>query len=301
VGGGDYKHVTCFSPLDAYRRAGGGITFTRTEGVSLRPLALACGQCIGCRKERSRQWATRCVHESQLHTKNCFITLTYNKDNLPGDLSVDIRTWQLFAKRLRKQMGPFRFFHCGEYGGEGLRPHYHALLFGHDFRHDRILWNEDYEKRKTDVSETLSEIWGLGFTTVADLTFQSAAYVARYVIDKANGDHAERKYKRFNPDTGEEWQVKPPYITMSRRPGIGADWFTKYKDDVYPDDFVIQNGKKLRPPKYYDRQLPEAELETLKQKRIQIAGNYKQDQTRQRLEVRRTITESKLKRRNREI
>jgi hypothetical protein len=39
---------------------------------------------------------------------------------------------------------------------------------------------------------------------------------------------------------------------MSRRPGIAADWFAKYFEDVYPSDSIYVNGRVMRPPKYYD-------------------------------------------------
>ena len=40
---------------------------------------------------------------------------------------------------------------------------------------------------------------------------------------------------------------------MSRKPGIAYDWIRKFKNDVYPNDFVvIRGGIKCRPPRYYD-------------------------------------------------
>jgi len=40
---------------------------------------------------------------------------------------------------------------------------------------------------------------------------------------------------------------------MSRRPGIAFNWIEKFKDDVYPHDYVvIRDGIKCKPPKYYD-------------------------------------------------
>ena len=40
-----------------------------------------------------------------------------------------------------------------------------------------------------------------------------------------------------------------------KRKGIAATWLETYKDDVYPHDYVIMNGQKLKPPRYYDNQL----------------------------------------------
>ena len=93
---------------------------------------LPCGQCYACRLNKSRDWATRCVLEAKMHDKNCFITLTYNDDNLPQDLSLHKEDFVKFMKRLRKNTGEkIRFYMAGEYGSLYQRPHYHACLFGY--------------------------------------------------------------------------------------------------------------------------------------------------------------------------
>lgn len=241
------------TPLKAYRGAGGSVVFSAKEGFGDRPLVLRCGQCLGCRIDRSREWALRCVHEASLHERNCFVTLTYRGKDLPRDLSLDVRHWQLFAKRLRKRVGRFRFLHCGEYGDTNLRPHYHACLFGVDFS-DRELFQQ---KRSGNVysSKLLEELWGLGFCTVGDLTWQSAGYVARYTLKKVTGPLRQERLLRVDAETGEEWSVRPEYVTMSRRPGLAAAWFDRYQSDVFPDDEVVHDGKRHAVPDYYMRRL----------------------------------------------
>ena len=133
--------MACFKPLTAYRgreKHGSGkpkIVFSHHLSQTGVELLLPCGRCIGCRLERSRMWALRCVHEAQLHSENSFITLTYNDDHIPRDGSLNKKHFQDFMKRLRKSIAPkkVRFYHCGEYGPKLLRPHYHAILFGHQF------------------------------------------------------------------------------------------------------------------------------------------------------------------------
>lgn len=277
--------MACFTPLKAYRAPGGGVVFDSKVGYGDRPLELPCGQCIGCRAERARQWAIRCVHESQLHAANSFITLTYDNEHLPDDGGLDVSHWQKFAKRLRQAIGPFRFFHCGEYGDASRRPHYHACMFGVDFSSDRILLRED-GFNSLYVSPLLTRTWGLGHCSVGALTYESAAYVARYVMKKATGPKADFEYLRVDSDTGECWAVKPPYITMSRRPGIASAWFDKFADDVYPEDVVVYDGRRFRPPRFYDSRLPESELEGLKVKRRRKAALREEDLTPDRLKVR---------------
>ncbi len=285
--------MVCFHPLTAYRSHGGGIVFNAKDGFRDLPVDLACGQCQGCRLERSRQWALRCVHEAQLHSKNSFITLTYSPEHVPLDGSLHLEDWQKFAKRLRRKAGPFRYFHCGEYGEVNLRPHYHACIFGLDFVADRGLW-KDTGKYPLFRSPLLDETWGLGFATVGALTFKSAAYVARYVMKKATGDLAKIKYSRISEATGEEFFVRPEYVTMSRRPGIGSAWFKRFKSDVFPADEVVYEGKRYRPPRFYDGQLADEELDMYKVKRRRALGFRGKDLTPDRLAVREKCLEGQL-------
>lgn len=223
-------------------------------------MLIPCGQCIGCRLERSRQWALRCVHEAKDHDKNCFITLTYDPKFLPKTGTLVKKDLQLFMKRLRKKYGEkIRFFACGEYGDKGERPHYHACIFNHDFE-DKTLWSVRGEVNLYK-SEELQKLWPFGFSTVGEVTFESAAYVARYCTKKITGEAAEEHYKGKIPE----------FVNMSRRPGIGRIHYDRYYKDIYSIDGVVRNGLKLRPPKYYDKlydaQFPQ-KMKEVKDKRI---------------------------------
>ncbi len=257
--------------------------FNPKDGWRDRPLELACGSCQGCKDHHSRMWAVRCVHEAQMHKQNCFITLTYNDENVPKDGSLCLADWQKFAKRLRREAGPFRFFHCGEYGADNLRPHYHACIFGLDFIADRGLWKDD-GKFPLFRSPLLDKTWGLGFATVGALSFKSAAYVARYVMKKASGnDEVSRN------------GLRPEYVTMSRRPGIGSAWFKQFKSDVYPSDECVVEGKRYRPPRFYDSLLGAEELDVYKVKRRRAVVNRSKDLSPERLVVREKCLEARMK------
>lgn len=245
-----------------------------------RPPMVACGQCRGCRLDRSREWAIRCVHEASLHERSCFVTLTYAE--LPTGGSLELRDWQLFAKRVRKNVGPFRFFHCGEYGEETDRPHYHAAIFGLDFRKGARLHSRNHQGDALYVSPLLEELWPHGFAPVGALTWQSAAYIARYVMKKQTGQAAKEVY-------GDR---RPPYVTMSRRPGLGDGWFEKFGNEVFPADEVVLEGKKFQPPRYYDRKLGDEELAEVKARRIERVKP--EDNTPERLEVRERVAEARL-------
>lgn len=272
--------MVCYHPITAYqlhRSKPNGkkdIVFSVPSGsrYGYDVINLPCGQCIGCRLERSRQWAVRCMHEASLHSCNCFLTLTYDDANIPwscvtGEQTLYKRHLQLFMKRLRKHLDPLkvRFFACGEYGDHTYRPHYHLILFGYDFRADRRLYKVSRAGFAYYVSDELNKLWEHGYCLVADVTFDACAYVARYVTKKLNGEAGKLKYEG----------IQPEFTTMSRRPGIGAEWFEKYSGDVYPYDRVIMvddtRVRKLRPPKYYDKlydAINHDEMELIKEKRV---------------------------------
>lgn len=205
---------------------------------------------------------------------------------------MELQHFQKFMKRLRKSIHPKRikFFHCGEYGELNQRPHYHALLFGHDFD-DKVLYKTHNDQRYY-VSEKLNILWPFGFSIIGDVTFESAAYVARYQLKKITGKNSDQHYQRLNPETGEINQVAKEYATMSRRPGIGRDWYKKFQKDVYPSDFVIRDGIKMKPPKFYDKlhELDNAsEMRRIKNLRVQNAMKHAADNTRVRLKTREQV------------
>lgn len=282
---------------------------------------VSCGQCPGCRLERSRQWAVRIMHEAKLHEHSCFVTLTYDDEHLTPGYTLNLADWQNFMKRLRHRMlkppfrdehlielppdAPFeelhqaqrlRFFHAGEYGKTSERPHLHACIFGTAFLEDRKFHTRTSQGNVLYVSKILEETWGKGYAPIGDLTFESAAYVARYIMKKWNGDDNELEHG-FVDHLGEVFPRKTPYTTMSRRPGLGTGWFKKYGSDVYPDDFVVVNGKKTRTPKFYDGLLEYVDpslLESIKNRRVENAKRHSKNNTERRLQDREHILLKKI-------
>nr|QJB19805.1 MAG: replication initiator protein [Microvirus sp.] len=280
--------MVCYRPITGYRAKSvndsgkRSIVFKPGDGYIDLPVTIPCGQCIGCRLERSRQWAMRCVNEASLHKNNCFVTLTYDNDNLPSDLSLDKTHFQKFMKRLRKRFGTgVRYFHCGEYGSENYRPHYHACLFNFDFS-DKTLWSVRKDV-KLYRSPSLEKLWPYGFSTIGDVTFESAAYCARYILKKITGDAAPEHYNGRLPE----------YVTMSRRPGIGKEWIEKYYKDVYPEDrLIIRNDVICKPPKYYDYiydQIEPEKMMAIKFKRKEGIKELGDEVGRDRLEVKEEV------------
>lgn len=234
-----------------------------------------------------------------LHEDNCFITLTYSDPNLPYDHSLKRSHFVNFMKRLRKKIHPkkVRYFMCGEYGDQSWRPHYHAILFGYNFPDKIRVQSKDVENPYY-LSTLLTKLWPLGNHMIADATYETAAYVARYCTKKITGEKAEAHYNRqimdFNETTGElnsflETQLEPEYATMSRKPGIGKHWYEKFKQDCYPSNYLVRNGNKLPIPKYYDKLLEredETKLAAIKMSRKIKAMQNKSDSTLDRLRAR---------------
>lgn len=318
--------MTCYSPLTAYRahnkndNGTRSLVFNPAHGARDRKLSLPCGQCIGCRLEYSRQWAMRCVHEASLYDRNCFITLTYNDEHLPPYQSLRYYDFQLFFKRLRKRFGKARYFMAGEYGDINARPHYHAIIFGLDFavawgagvylrdRHGNTVTalrqSSDYTLYQ---SSALDLLWShpdtgrlMGHASVGQSNFATAAYVARYITGKITGDLQWDHYAARD-DHGNYVIVDDEIVMraterafMSRRPGIGHGWITKFLHDVYKDDTVIINGKPVKPPRYYDRFLSDLDLDSTKLDRKRVALRYKDNNTIERLRVRETVKRAQI-------
>lgn len=295
--------MACFHPVAAYRTLDGSIVFKEKGNDVVQSLSFPCGQCFGCRLERSRQWAVRCMHEASLHEQNCFITLTYDNDHCPTDRSLNYGDFQRFMKRFRKRYkgSTIRFYMAGEYGEKFERPHFHACIFGFNFP-DRTVWKRTSSGALIYRSLSLEDLWPFGYSSIGDVTFESAAYVARYVMKKINVSnktphHLRDHYETTDFETGEIKERTPEFNRMSLKPGIGYGWYEKYHPDLYPHDYVIVNGRQCKPPKYYDKKFaedfPEA-FESLQLERFIDAQSRYEDNTDERLAVKEQVLNAKL-------
>lgn len=307
--------MPCYKPLLALvSPLGNGknkVTFPKTlpsANVAKygKPTPLPCGQCVGCRLERSRQWAIRIMKEARLHERLCFLTLTYSDEHLkftkfdPPRATLYPRDVQLFLKRLRRYFAPnrLRYFQCGEYGDDKMRPHYHMILFGEDFIKDRYQIENSRSGFPQWESPTLTKLWcsekellPMGRCTISDVSFESAAYVARYVLKKISGPGASFILRGAVPE----------FVTMSRRPGIGSAYFEEYVDEIYSHDEIIPAPGRppSLPPKYFDRLLERGDpalFAEIKKNRTEGIDFYSDpDSTDTRLKTRMRIKESVIK------
>jgi hypothetical protein len=187
---------------------------------------------------------------------------------------------------------------CGEYGENFGRPHYHACVFNFDFL-DKVFFKNTDSKFVLYTSPSLSELWPFGFSSLGTVTFESAGYVARYVMKKITGKAAPAHYELVDSGTGEVFDRLPEYTNMSLKPGIGFGFFQKFFSDIYPNDFVVIRGKKTRPPRFYDNKFKAVQpfsFDELKDARIANSLLYLDDNTSSRLQVKERLKEVQLKR-----
>lgn len=302
------------------------------NGVESFPVP--CGHCIGCRLDYSRQWADRCMMELKYHERACFITLTYDDCHVPrrfysGDcfgspkpcFSLSKRDLQLFFKRLRKAFpeNRIRYFGCGEYGPRTFRPHYHVILFGIDFDDKVSMDRKSSSGQDIFTSQGLSRVWSFparnelgeydspnirptpaGIATVQPVTWETCAYTARYVTKKLDGPYASF-YQEKNID--------PPFCVMSRRPGIGRQYYDDHPE-IWDYDAIYyatpDGGRKAKPSRYYKQLLAKDDSEkaealsrvrmALAQERQQIlAGEFWHPNYETYLDMEESILQSKIK------
>lgn len=312
--------MPCFNPLGAYRtenlngerltRNGKNPVYFLKKGQQppgrcslLDTFELPCTKCIGCQLKRASDWATRCMHEYENHDEGCFLTLTYDRDNLitavyPNSLPTLYKPdLQRFWKRLRQHIArkekrsvDIKYFACGEYGPTTGRPHYHAVLFGWQPNDETAIPNNPGTTNPVFISETVNQLWTHGRVIIGSLTKASANYVARYCLKKLYGEAALNEYRNTNREA--------PFNCMSK--GIGADFFEKYSGDFYPSDFLVDSEDYIRKtiPRYYDKLLAKIDEEFLweiKNARIARIEKRKRTHPREFTPERRNVREQVIK------
>lgn len=217
----------CFHPLEAWRGRTGEIRLGK-EIPDSHFLRLPCGNCLGCRMARAKAWAVRCELELQQHRAAVFTTLTYDEKHLPPTL--EKLHVQLWLKRLRRAAnGPLRFFASGEYGEQTERPHYHAILYGLDVQQ----------------RDLIERSWAQGLCHTVAVTPAAIAYTAGYTSKKIG--YRRVAEERIDAETGEVYQWQPPFIQMSRRPGIGGharQWPASWRS------YAVSDGYKTPVPRF---------------------------------------------------
>ncbi len=234
------------------------------------------------------------MHHAQMHKNNQYVTLTYNDENLPANNTLNKLHLVNFWKRLRKAGYKFSYYACGEYGDKTHRPHYHAIIFGLEL-HDKI-YHSTNNNHHLYTSKTLERVWTHGNVIIGNVSFESCAYVARYINKKQGKKIGEFEYEIIDNETGEILDhLTPEYSSMSK--GIGKSFYQKYKTDMYGGTngtCIIRGDIKTPTPKYYDNLFKkdkknEKRMEQIQQGRSEAAIKAKPNNTRARLITRESI------------
>lgn len=259
-------------------------------------IEVPCGNCAACRLEYSRQWANRCFLESLCHKNTWFITLTYDDAHLKfgskGLPTIEKDALSNFVRKVRDFYGHdknIRFFGCSEYGDDTMRPHYHLILFGApitdltidmpDMSKPSINGRYPIFRRKNSngdyvmFSQNIYDCWQKGKIEVEEASWNTAAYVSRYVMKKQRG-RGKEIYERLG--------ILPPYLRMSNRPGIGYDWLMDHADNILDTDYLsVKNASGVQtshPPRYFEKMMLKyegtiEELKMLKNKERRIKNS----------------------------
>lgn len=305
--------IMCTSPRLAYKKTNGQYTLTAlgTNAPIKGSVAVPCGICMECRITKARDWSTRMVLESKMHSQNSFITLTVADEHRSANKSLNKEDPQKFLKRLRKHLWKhegirIRYYLCGEYGETTAREHYHLCIFGWN-PEDRKFFKLNKTRDKIYTSETLQKLWDKGFVTVGNFTPQTAEYCAKYITKAIIGTNADNTYTLIDPETGETSKRTPPFQTSSRNPGLASTWYDKYQTDAYPYDFIVIDGKKRKVPPYFDKKLKKTDpiaLQAIKRVRTDTGNEWvnrnKDTQKLQHLQAKKVILSQKLHLRKRD-
>lgn len=264
-------------------------TSLKTQGYIKSVKMIPCGQCVSCRLNKARDWANRIMMECQDFKYNYFVTLTYADEYLPIKKTINTETGEVItgATLKKEDLTKFnhdlrqywerkfnhsgiRYYSCGEYGEQNLRPHYHCIIFNLPYLDDLVIYKKTELGDTLYTSETLSKIWKKGYVIVGEVTYESASYVARYVMKKRWGKDADAYY--------ESLAKIPEFTTMSRMPGIGRNYYEANKETIYQTDEIFVKTKKgsvrLKPSAYFDRLYEQDEPEKYKKiKRIREHKN----------------------------
>lgn len=196
--------------------------------------------------------------EARLFPQNaCFVTFTYNDENVPKDGFLKVEDYQKLMKRIRKKFGELRYFLAGEYGGRTLRQHFHVAFFG--YKPDDLVYYGKDGKTIQYTSKSLEKIWGKGhIKVITEMNVHTMKYIAKYLT----------KIRELP----EEYKYNPEFIRMSLKPAIADNAYYK---KVWEDGCVYLDGCQYAIPKRWEilaeKQGHTEEMKKYKQKQLQTA------------------------------
>lgn len=232
------------------------ITLTRPEDIlNWEESKIRCQKCLPCALHKAAQTGVRATDEIACYPDaNLFITLTVSDEYLQEifpEGEIQKRPFQLFMKRLqkkekgiheiihprtKKKVRPIRALYCGEYGEDGLRPHYHAIIFNwkpEDLTLLRSLrQSKAYENYQSNI---LEKLWPYGNIHIGEASFEASGYIARYT--------AKKYLQKEDPRLLGKAEA---FIEYPRGYGLGRLTYDKRKEQMFHHDFKFVKKSKER-------------------------------------------------------
>lgn len=226
--------------------------------IESEKLLVPCGRCPLCKVARSKDWATRIMHESEYHDKKIFCTFTYQ--DMPKNQSISKREIQLFIKKLRKTVPgrEIKYYLGAEYGEEENRPHWHMIIFGmneNDFEYVTDIWNKSTHKWERAYYH---KAWMKGLIHIGEITYDSARYTADYCLKNKGtlyGWNAIEEYGGGWEINDITWKWKreggreQPFQLFSK--GLGRRYALDNRKYLEQKLGCTVNGREVGLPKYY--------------------------------------------------
>lgn len=239
-----------------------------------KSVAVGCGTCLECRKQKARDWTARLTEDIKDHTNGKFVCFTFSTESLQKlykeneylqkfkgydlDNAIATRAVRLFLERWRKKYKKsLRHWLVTELGhGETEHIHIHG-----------IVW--------TDVPEMLQPIWNYGYVWRG---YEVNGKIENYV----NARSVNYIVKYVSKMDEQHMNYKPVILTSA---GIGAGYVTKgrylhnkFKGKETSDYYRTETGHKIALPIYYrnkiytERQREELWLRTLDKEERYVLG-----------------------------
>lgn len=174
-----------------------------------------CGRCHWCRGMKRLEWVNRMMLEAyQKPYRPLFVTPTYRTQDLPKNYSESLRKVQLWLKRLRKRVGPIRYFAVTERGTKNGRLHQHLLI-----------WNETLctKKRLVDMWRPMWETWKYGALQSDPIrSVGGFYYVGKYITKNIWQDQGTGEIdQNAKLNKHGEWKNPGRLYTWSNKPAFG--------------------------------------------------------------------------------
>lgn len=252
-----YPRIIRNPKYKANKKNGGIIPYAKDKRALY--VAIGCGKCIECRRQKANEWRVRLNEEIRRNNNPCrFVTLTLKeeylesietiagKDNAYGQAAILVRR---YLERIRKRTGKsVKHWIIPELGHKGTeRLHLHGLI-----------WCEKPWILKEEWANVCGHYFG-----GKDITAKTVNYVSKYIL-KQDEKHTEFQGKIFcSAGIGQGY--------------VGSMQYSKneYKGSQTDETYRLPTGHKVALPIYYrNKRWTDSEREQLWMARLDKQIRY---------------------------